>query len=55
MAQSIPQGAMRVVLNGFFAAIHGIMSMACKKLLPFTFTTPIPPEYMQAAGTVKTA
>ena len=46
---------MRMVLKGFFAAIHGIMSMACKKLLPFTFTTPFPPEYMQAPGTVKIA
>jgi hypothetical protein len=26
MAQSMPQGAMRVVLKGLFAAIHGIMS-----------------------------
>jgi hypothetical protein len=55
MAQSIPQGAMRMVLKGFFAAIHGIMSMACKKLLPFTFTTPVHPEYIQAAGSVKIA
>jgi hypothetical protein len=32
MAQSMPQGAMRVVLKGLFAAIHGIMFCACKKM-----------------------
>ena len=37
MAQSMPQGAMRVVLNGFFAAIQGIMFRACKKLSPDHF------------------
>jgi len=37
IAQSIPQGAMRFVLKGFFAAMLGIMFRACKKLLRIHF------------------
>jgi hypothetical protein len=55
MAQSMPQGAMRDALNGFFATMHGIMLWACKKLPCITFTTSPLPVYMRAAATTMIA
>jgi hypothetical protein len=42
MAQSMPQGAMRDEVKGFFVMIHGIKSRPCKKLLPSLSPHPVP-------------
>lgn len=56
MAQFMPQGAIRVILKGFFTAIYeifislllkpvGLQSVA-GKAAPFTFATRMPPPFM---------
>ena len=50
IAQSIPQGAMRFVLTGFFAAMLGIMFRACKKLSRSHFHHILSPRLYAGCG-----